>query len=107
MSKPTYGVSPQVRYIPTGITTAVLMQPVAGEASSAIKYYSGGSLLVMQAPVGTTSPGASLVAGYSNLLYYVAATSEAINWDGPCRYYLAAVGATVVVMEIRALSEGY
>lgn len=103
----TYGVNPSVVYVPPGITNAVLMTPVAGEASSSIKYYSGGSLLIMQAPVGTTSPGTSLVAGYSSLQYYTTSTSEAVNFDGPCRYYLTALGATAVVMQIRALSQGY
>lgn len=99
------GLLPTMMVIPVGATAAVLIQPVSGEASSGIKYYSGGTLEIHQAPRGTTYTGAELIALAGT--GYLMGASEAINFDGGVRYYLMATGATVVAYNIRGLTAGY
>jgi hypothetical protein len=94
-----------------GATLAFLVTPVAGEVSHALKYVSGGSLEIVQAPLGTngfapgsTWAGASLV----NLggKGYLMGITEAVNIDGPARYYLMATGATAICAKLISYGPG-
>lgn len=96
------GVSPTLMVIPPGATLAVLITPISYEASSGLKYSSGGSLAIHYAPPGTTLSGAELVLVEGK--GYLMGTSEAINFDGGVRYYLMATGATALVYNIRGMT---
>lgn len=89
----------------TGATLAFLVNPIAGEVSSILKYFSGGSLEIVPAPLGTTALGGSLVALEGT--GYLMGTSEALNIAGPARYYLIAKGATTLAYLLRGRSAGF
>lgn len=105
MQSDVFGVIGEKIVVGPGATLAFLVGATAGQLSSTIKYFSGGSLEIIQAPVGTTWAGASLV----NLqgTGYLMGTSEAVNLSGPVRYYLMATGSTTVCYHIRGLSDGF
>lgn len=96
--------------IAPGATNAVLMTPIAGEISSGIKYFSGGSLEILQCPSGSTLTNAQLVAAQGNSTYLLGTPInqyESLNFDGAVRYYLMATGATVVCYQLKGLSTGF
>lgn len=90
---------------PGGGTLGLLVNPLNGEITSLLKYFTGGSLEIFQAPLGTTAPAAgySLVPGTGYLL----GTSESLTFDGAVRYYLVATGATAQAYSLKGLSQGY
>ena len=99
--------------VPPGATLAVLIAPQNGETGQLIKYFTGGSLEIVQAPVshsggetiGLTWTGPSLV----NLLGtgYLMGAGEVVSVSGPARYYLMATGATVTCYLLKGLTAGY
>ncbi len=91
--------------IAPGATNAILVSAVPGEVASLIKYSTGGSLEIVQAPYGASYTGASLVPLIGT--GYLMGVSEVISLTGPARYYLIATGATTTVMNLRGLSSGY
>ncbi len=104
------GILPTLMIIPPGATLAVLITPIACECSSGLKYLSGGSLEIQFAPNpvagGATALSATQLVDVQGKGYLMG-SSEAINFDGPVRYYLMATGATVLVNSIRGLTSGY
>lgn len=98
------GLNGEKIVVPPGATLAVLMSAQPCQGSAIVKYFSGGSLEIVAAPVGTTWTGASLV----NLLGtgYLFGASEVLTVDGSARYYLMATGATVVAYGLRGLTPG-
>lgn len=98
-----FGLYPQQVFVPPGATNAVLVQPVAGEQAVIIKYFTGGSCSLIQAPPGATLTGPELVS-YGNTGGYLLGTTEAVSIDGPARYYLMAIGATATIMLLKGLS---
>lgn len=101
--------------VPPGITNAVLVQDPAYVVGGAIKYESGGTLLIMRAPgldqstssYGATLTGAQLLAGYSAGKFWKVDAGTPVNYNGAGRYYLAAVGSTSICAQLRGLSAGY
>lgn len=99
------GVSSTNIIVPPGATMAVLINQIAGEISSGIKYFSGGSLEIFNCPVGSSLTNAQLVARQGH--GYLFGTAEALNFDGAVRYYLMATGSTVVAFSLKGLSTGF
>lgn len=103
----------QMIIVPSGATNAVLMEAVGGQGSAIIKYGSGGSLEIVQAPCAgisfptgaTTWAGASLVA--LNGTGYLMGAAEAIQYDGAARYYLIATGATAIAYSLKGLTPSF
>lgn len=89
----------QLIILPTG-ASALLIQPINGEMSTVVKYVSGGSLEIQQAPYGTTKT-ITLNQGY------IFGTTEFLSFTGAARYYLAATGATTIVYLLKGLSDGW
>ena len=87
-----------------GSTLAVFMDPVAGQGNWKVKYLSGGTLEIVGASLGSTLSQASL-AGLSGSGYLMGAT-EALDIDGPARFYLMAHGATTFVTLLREKTSG-
>ena len=98
-----FGLYPQQIIVPPGATNAVLIQNVAGEVGMIIKYFSGGSCQIINAPPGATLTGPQLVS-YGNTGGYLLGTTEAVSVDGPARFYLQAYGATTIIMLLKGLS---
>lgn len=92
-------------FIPPGATLAVVMGVTAGQMGSVLKYFSGGSLEIVNCPPGSTLTGAQLVT--ANGTGYLFGSQEAVNFDGPARFYLMATGATVIAYYLRGLSAGF
>lgn len=101
------------QFVPPGATLAVLISPQSGETGQLLKYFTGGSLEIVQAPisnagsqtVGQTWAGASLVALQGT--GYLLGTSEVVSISGPARFYLMATGATVTCYLLKGLTAGY
>lgn len=101
-----------------GATLALLVTPEPGEVGSGIKVLSGGSLAIFSTPyaqansylygisLGSTWAGASLVA-LNTAGGYVLGSGEAVNIQGPAKYYLMAMGATTIVTKLVAYGEGF
>lgn len=95
-----------------GATNALLIEPTTLEGAGILKYFSGGSLEIYHAPQGspllngaTTQAGASLVAlSAGGTMGYLMGTSEIVNIDGGCRFYLMATGATVIAYQLKGLT---
>ncbi len=108
------GLSGYKQIIPPGATLAVLISPENGETGSILKYFSGGSLEIVQAPVslnGATAAqtwtGASLVNLQALGRTYLMGAGETVNVSGSARYYLMATGATAVAYLLNGLTSGY
>lgn len=100
--------------IAPGATLAYLVTPVNGESGSILKYYSGGSLEIVEAPAslnGATAAqtwtGASLVNLQSIGRTYLMGNGETVNVSGSPRYYLMATGATTIAYLLNGLTSGY
>lgn len=100
-----FGFLPTIIAVPAGATNSVLVSEQAGEVGGVLKYVSGGSLEILNCPVGTTLSGGSLqaLAGTGYLL----GTAESINFAGAARFYLCATGATAVAHLLRGMGAGY
>lgn len=97
-----YGLQSQQAIVPAGATNALLIENVGRQTSILIKYFSGNTLILFGTVNGSTMAGPSLVAGYSN--GYIMSTTEAIQLDGPVRFYLCAQGATGTAMILKGLT---
>lgn len=105
------GIKGEKVTVAPGATLALLVEPIGGQLSYLLKYASGGSLELIQAPQGMSFGGATTWAGASLAALigtgYLMGTTEAVNLDGPVRYYLMATGATTICYSIRGLSQGF
>ena len=97
-----YGFAATLLAIPAGSASAMLIFPNSKEISMTLKYFSGGSLEIFNAPLGNTTGSAN---GVSAGLGYLLATSEVVNATGAPRYYLCATGATAVAYLLIGLSQ--
>lgn len=88
--------------VPAGYSNALLVTPAAGEISSTLKYFTGGSLEILQATQGASTPVQTAAA-----LGYLLGTTEIVNTDGAARYYLCATGTTTQAYYLRRLSQGF
>ena len=91
-----------------GATNAVFINLQPRQVSTLVKYVTGGSMEIHSANIltGSTLSGASLAPLIG--LGYLFGTTEAINFNGPTRFYLMATGATATAHLIRGLtSPGY
>lgn len=100
-----YGIGATRVIIPPGATRAFLMQPVAGELTSTIKYFEGGSLEIIGATLGVSFTPSFLVSLLGK--GYLVSTNEAVNINGPARYYMMATGATSIAYILKGLSQGF
>lgn len=80
--------------ITIGLSATVEIKPEAGQSKWLYKKASGGSLAVVQGPSSVCSQG------------YLLGNNEAITYEGPATFYLAAAGATVVVHAMISYTEG-
>lgn len=71
----------------------------AGVNSSALKYFSGGSLEIC----GTTTQAAFTGASFPG---YLMGTAESIAFGGPAEFYLRATGATAIAYLIKGKTAG-
>lgn len=101
-----FGVNTLPIVVPAGATNAVLIQGVPGQRATLLKYFSGGTLMIIGCTVGSTLTAAELAAAGSSL-GYVFGSTEAVSIDGPTRFYLMSLGATSIVMQIKGLSAGF
>lgn len=90
--------------IGVGSTLAFLLTHVAGQNSTVLKYFSGGTLEVIGVADGVTLTAAQL--GAANQTGYIMGTTEVLSIDGPVRCYLSATAATTVVMALLGKSQG-
>lgn len=86
-----------------GYSLALWVRAVPGEVASTIKYFSGGSLEIMQ----VATPGSSGILQTAAGQGYLMGAGEAVNLQGPASYYLCATGATALAYCLRGLSTGY
>lgn len=96
MSRQTdiYGVTCEVLNVGAGPTFAQVVVACQYEVASVLKYASGGSLVVMGCPPGSTHTGATIT--FLTSRSYLMDVGEALNFDGANRYYVVATGATAV-----------
>ena len=106
--------------VPVGAPLAVFMAPYPGQVGWQVKYYTGGTLEILQSTTGASFISNSYSAPYfsagstqtpqqlANLsgTGYLIGTSEALSLTGPASFYLSSTGATSIAMVIRALSAG-
>lgn len=115
-----YGIQATFLAVPAGASNALLIQPMPGEISSQLKYFSGGSLEILNANPNTPTGGASAITVYPNGITaapgftataagigYMMATTEVIGFDGAARYWLVATGATATAYLIKGLAAGF
>lgn len=101
-SNDIFGVSPLSVAVPPGGSLAIYVEGLERQTSVLVKYFSGGTLEIHQALLGTTMAGASLNALQGT--GYIFGTSEAVSVDGPARFYLMATGSTAVAKLLRGLT---
>lgn len=89
--------------IAPGATLAVYLAPIAGQNTTLLKYFSGGTLQLIGVPYGVTLSGSELVSAVGN--HYVIGLNEILSFDGPITCYLQATGATVTVMALRGKTQ--
>lgn len=92
--------------IPPGSTQAILIDvgQVPGGNSVLFKYFSGSTLEIFGATLGTTLPLLTLAA--MNQTGYIMNTTEILSFDGPTRFYASATGGTTVAHMIYGKSQG-
>lgn len=78
--------------IPVGLSAIVAVRPTAYSFGINFKIASGGGSLEVVSP-GMTLSGAG-VTGWGG--GYLVGDQESVQIDGPCTFYLAATGATMV-----------
>ncbi len=101
-----YGFAVTLLTVPAGYSNALLVNPVPGQVSSTLKWFSGNSLEIMQAAV-TLGAGLSVPIQTATGQGYLLSVSEAVNTDGAARYYLCATGATTQAYLLMGLSQGF
>lgn len=104
-----YGFAVTLFTVSAGYSLSLLVSPVAGEISHTLKWFSGGSLEIMQAGFTQSSAQTQAVfpvqtaAGQGYLL----GQTELENTDGAARFYLCATGSTAQGYMLRRLSQGF
>lgn len=91
-----------VTRISVGLSALVKVSPIGFQNTITWKIGSGGGTLEI-VPIPVALSGSS-AAGWGT--GYLVGASEIFNIGGPCFYYLAATGATMVVHAAISLSEG-
>lgn len=100
-------------YIAPGITNALFIDARGTENSLQLKYYDGGSMVVIGCTYGNvghtfqgaTLNGAALASLYAGDAFYLMGNSEALSINGPTRFYIGAINATVTGYLIRGTNE--
>ena len=62
----------------------------------------GSTLLVFGSLNGSTMAGATIVAGFSTS--FIVGAGESVSIDGPCRFYVGALGATSIGYLLKGLT---
>lgn len=105
-SESIFGLTAMQIAVPAGATNAVFIDNVPKQGAMLLKYFSGGTLEIHGALNGSTMAGATLAPLIGT--GYILGTSEAVNIDGPARFYLMATGSTAVACLLKGLtSPGY
>ncbi len=86
--------------IAVGLSQIIRVRPSANQYAEAIKIFSGGGTLEIVPPALS---GASTAAASGWGTGYPLGASEVMSFGGPCVFYLAATGATMVA----AMTLGY
>ncbi len=104
-----YGFAVTLLTVPAGYSLALLVSPIAGEVSSTLKWFSGGSLEILQAGFTQVSAQTQAVFPVQTAVDqgYLLSVAEVVNTDGAARYYLAATGTTTQAYLLRGLSQGF
>lgn len=99
-----FGVGVTQIIVPPGGSFAVFIDLQQRQTSTLVKYFSGGTLEIQSANLltGSTLPGSSLAPLQGT--GYILGTSEALNIDGPTRFYLMASGSTAIACLMRGLT---
>lgn len=87
--------------VAAGATNAILIEPRAGQVNMRMDVLTGGSMFIIGVTMGQTLTAASLAFGSS---HWLVPSSHTIA--GPARFYLAAGGATGVIMALIGLNQG-
>lgn len=90
--------------VPIGATLAVLIDGEAGQNSTILKYFSGGTLEMIGVTAGTTMTAAQLATASGS--HYTFGINEIFTIDGPVRFYLSSTGATTIVMRAAGKTQG-
>lgn len=109
-------ILPQIVTVPVGVTVAVFVGPVAGQASVQIQNLTAGATLFLMASAGSTQQnagagatisGATLAAQFATFVYSCPVSPTMVTLDGPASFYLAATGVTATVHLLRRVTSGY
>lgn len=98
-----FGVGPTLLTIAAGYSLALWVRAQPGEVGSDLKYFTGGSLEIMQ----VATPGQSGIAQTAAGQGYLMGTTEKQSFSGPASYYLCATGATTQAYLLRKMGTGY
>lgn len=98
-----FGIGSTRIIIAPGATNAVYLSPLAGQNTTLLKYFQGGTLQLIGVPYGVTLTGAELVSAVNN--HYLVGNNEILSFDGPITCYLQAMAATTTVMMIRGKTQ--
>lgn len=106
--------------VPVGATVAVFMQPAAGQVSTVLKMFSGGTLEILPCSqtllsgLGGLGPNTFLPAAQAAATLaalsgsgYAMSAAEVLSISGPASYYLSATSATCVLHALFGKSQGY
>lgn len=95
-----------------GVTNALFVDTVGTENNILLRYFSGGTMLIIGSTAGTvghTFQGATFSAAQLATLFagndFYIMGADAISIMGPARFYVAAIGATSTGCLIRGLNE--
>lgn len=100
-----FGLTGERLVVAPGATLALLVEGATGQIASVLRYFSGGSCEILNAPIGSTLTAAVLVSRQGH--GYLLGTSETVNVEGAARYYILATGVTTTFMHLRGLSGGF
>lgn len=110
-------IAPQIYTVPVGVTVAVFVNPVAGQASVQIQNLTAGATLFLMGSAGSTLQntsggtltvaGATLAALFATFAYACPVSPTMVTLEGPASFYLAATGATATVHILRRVTSGF
>ncbi len=102
----TFGLGGTKLIVGPGATLALYVKAPPFASGQVLKYFTGGSLEIVNAPEGGTLTAAQL-ATVGLGAGYLMGNNEAFSIEGPARYYLMATGATVTAYLAFSLSSGF
>ena len=105
-----FALSTTLMIVTPAATAAIFMTPTAGQLGWQMTYQSGGTLWIVGAPAGSTLALGTSLAGTALVgatMHYMVKTTEVLSLNGPCSFYLAALGATTMVNVMRQYSAGF